>query len=135
MKSKHFKIQELVPKEMYETMHEDLLWNMLDSKLIISIDAIKEHFPKGLMIINNYAWGGDREWSGIRTKDSKYYSEGSRHSIGKAVDIVFSQYSTEEVRNYILDTPEYFAYIKGIEVASWLHIDVRDSQKVVVFYN
>ena len=74
MKSSKFKIHELVPVSMYKNMHEDLLWEMLDDGLLQSIDKLKEVFPEGSMVINNYLWGGDRGWSGIRTRDSKYYS-------------------------------------------------------------
>lgn len=126
MRSKYFEIHELVSKHLYENVHEDLLWNMLDYKLIETIDKIKETFNDGTMTINNYKWGGDREWSGIRTKDSKYYSETSQHSIGKATDSVFSKYTIVEIRNYILNNPKDFPHIGGIELGvSWLHIDTR----------
>jgi|SaaInlLV_10m_DNA_3_1039740.scaffolds.fasta_scaffold07809_2 hypothetical protein len=127
MKSKTFKIFELVPVHLYQIVHEDSLWDMMDDKLIESIDLLKEKFPNGTMVINNYQWGGERGWSGLRTKDSKYYSEGSQHSIGKAVDCIFSEYTTEEIRNYILYHQDEFPYIGGIEIGvSWLHLDVRD---------
>ena len=126
MRSKYFEIHELVPKHLYENVHEDLLWSMLDDKLIETIDKIKETFNDGTMTINNYKWGGDREWSGIRTKDSKYYSETSQHSIGKATDSVFSKYTIIEVRNHILNNSNDFPHIGGIELGvSWLHIDTR----------
>ena len=134
MRSKHFKLPELVPLNLFNSVHEELLWKMLDPKLIESVDAIKEKFPKGTMTINNYFWGGDRGWSGIRTKESPWYSPTSQHSIGKAIDAVFSEYSTEEVRQYIIDNPEEFPHIKGIEIeVSWLHVDVRSSDKVRLF--
>jgi hypothetical protein len=78
------------------------------------------------MVINSYKWGGDRGWSGLRTKNSKYYSPTSQHSLGKAIDAVFSKYDVEEVRQYILDNQEEFPHIGGVELGvSWLHIDTR----------
>lgn len=134
MRSKHFKLPELVPLPLLNSIHEELLWKMLDPKLIESVDAIKEKFPKGTMTINNYFWGGERRWSGIRTKESPWYSPTSQHSVGKAIDAVFSEYSTEEVRQYIIDNPDEFPHIKGIEIeVSWLHVDVRSSDKVRLF--
>ena len=134
MRSRKFKIQELVPLPLFNSLHEELLWSMLDPKLIESVDAIKEKFPKGTMTINNYFWGGDRGWSGIRTKESKWYSPTSQHSVGKAIDAIFSEYDTEEVRQYIIDNPEEFPHIKGIEIGvSWLHVDVRSSDQVRLF--
>ena len=133
MKSKYFKVHELVPKKMYEKYGEKA-WRYVDARLIETIDKLKEHFNLGTMTINNYFWNGDREWSGIRTPDSPNYSYGSQHSFANAFDIVFSHYSAEEVRNYIIDNPHEFQYIKGMELeVSWLHIDVRNEDDIVLF--
>ena len=136
VKSKHFKIEELVSPTIVKLVHEDVLWGLLDDRLIQTIDKIKEKFSNGSMSINNYLWSGDRSQSGLRTKDSKYYSEGSQHSIGKAIDCVFSQYNVNEVRNYILTNPDEFPFIGGVELGvSWLHIDVRPRRngKILTF--
>ena len=133
MKSKYFKIHELVPKKMYEKYGEKA-WRYVDVRLIQSIDKLKEHFNLGTMTINNYFWGGDREWSGIRTPESPYYSYGSQHSYANAFDIVFSDYSAEEVRNYIIDNQHEFPHIKGLELGvSWVHLDVRNEDELVLF--
>ena len=133
MKSKHFKIHELVPKHIYEK-HGERSWKFIDERLIKTIDKLKEHFNNGTMTINNYHWGGNREWSGLRTPQSPQYSETSQHSLGNAIDAVFSDYTAQEVRNYIIDNPHEFEYIKGIELGvSWLHIDVRNEDRVVLF--
>ena len=126
MRSSKFKLYELVPQELYDTIHPDVLWNILDDKLLLSIDAIKKKFPLGSMSVNTYKWGGTRNQSGLRTKHSKYYSKSSQHSIGKAVDCIFTAYPTDSVRKYILGHPTLFPHIGGIELGvSWLHIDVR----------
>jgi len=133
VKSKYFKIHELVPKKMYEKYGEKA-WRYVDVRLIQSIDKLKEHFNLGTMTINNYFWGGDREWSGIRTPESPYYSYGSQHSYANAFDIVFSDYSAEEVRNYIIDNQHEFPHIKGLELGvSWVHLDVRNEDELVLF--
>jgi len=130
MKSNKFKIHELVPLRLFNTIHPDVLWDMLDDRLIETIDKLKEIFPHGSMTINNYMWGGDRGWSGLRTKDSSYYSPTSQHSLGKAVDIIFSEYTTEEVRQYILNNSDLFPHITRIEEdVSWLHIDLKYTGK------
>jgi hypothetical protein len=133
MKSKHFEVHELVPKYLYR-VYKDKAWKFIDSRLIETIDILKEHFNLGTMTINNYYWGGDREWSGLRTPKSDYYSETSQHSFGRAIDAVFSHYSASEVRNYIIDNPDKFPYIKGIELGvDWLHIDIRNEDYVIMF--
>jgi len=133
-RSKHFKIQELVSKELYNLVKEDILWNLFDERLLETIDTLKDKFPEGSISINNWLWGGDRNQSGLRTKNSKYYSPTSQHSIGRAVDCIFSDYNVDSVRQYIINNPEDFPYIKGIELdVSWLHCDVRLRDKVLLF--
>ena len=133
MKSNYFKIYELVPRKMYEKYGEKA-WRYVDVRLIETIDLLKEHFNLGTMTINNYFWGGSREWSGIRTQESPNYSYGSQHSFANAVDIVFSDYSAQEVRNYILENKNEFHFVKGMELnVSWVHIDVRNEDDLVLF--
>ena len=133
MKSKYFKIHELVPQHIFQKRGEKS-WKYIDERLISSIDTLKEHFSNGTMTINNYHWNGDRNWSGLRTPDSSDYNETSMHSMGKAIDCVFSNYTADEVRMYILQHASFFPYIKGIEdTVSWLHIDVRNEDTVVLF--
>lgn len=132
MKSEHFKVHELVPRKMYERYGEKA-WRYVDVRLIETIDKLKEVFSEGSMTVNNYYWGGKREWSGVRTPDSPYYSVGSQHSFGNALDIVWNRYTTKEVRDYILNNPSEFPHIKGLEIADWLHIDVRNEDDIVIF--
>jgi uncharacterized protein YcbK (DUF882 family) len=136
MKSTKFKIEELVPLRLINLIHKDLLWKLIDDDLILAIDKIKKVFPKGSISINTYKWAGDRTQSCVRTKNSKYYSSTSQHSLGKAVDCIFSAYTTDEVRDYILNSPDEFPTIGGVELGtSWLHIDVRPRRngKIITF--
>jgi len=136
MKSTKFKIEELVPLKLIDLIHKDLLWKLVDDDLILAIDKIKKVFPKGSISINTYKWAGDRTQSCVRTKNSKYYSSTSQHSLGKAVDCIFSAYTTDEVRDYILNSPDEFPTIGGVELGtSWLHIDVRPRRngKIITF--
>lgn len=135
MVSKFFKVHELVPKKMYDRYGEKA-WRYVDVRLIETIDKLKEHFNKGSMTINNYYWGGKREWSGIRTPDSPYYSVGSQHNYGNALDIVCSNYSAEEVRQYILNNQDEFPHIRRLEKdVSWCHLDLANTgvKKIVLF--
>ena len=135
MRSIYLKLHELLPPFLYENLDEELGWKLIDDNLIESIDKIKSVFPDGSMMINNYKWGGDRKWSGLRTADSQWYSPTSQHTKGKAIDAVFSAYDVNEVRGYILANPDEFPHIKGIEMdIAWLHVDTRSSKEVVLFY-
>lgn len=133
MVSKYYKIHEFVPKKMYKRYGQKA-WRYIPSALIELADALKEQFPKGSISINNYMWGGDRQWSGIRTPESQWYSYGSQHSYGNAIDMKFSDYNADEVRKWILDNIERFQMIKGIEIGvSWVHVDIRNEDDVVLF--
>jgi len=134
-RSIHFRIEELVSEELFNLVKTDKLWDLFDERLLDTIDALKEKFPEGSMTINNWLWGGDRDQSGLRTKNSKYYSPTSQHSIGKAIDCIFSKYRTDSVRQYIINNPDEFPYIKGIELdVSWCHFDVRSRDEVLLFH-
>jgi len=131
---KYFKIEELVSKETFDLIKEDTLWRLFDAKLLVTIDALKEKFSEGTMSINTWKWKGKRTQSGLRTKDSEYYSATSQHSLGKAIDCIFSDYDEDSVRQYVINNPDEFPYIKGIELnVSWCHFDVRSSDRVVLF--
>jgi len=133
MQSKYFAIHELVPKHIFEKKNFTA-WNYIRPELIAVIDRLKEQFPNGTMTINNYYWGGSYNYSGLRTPESVHFSETSMHSFGGAVDIKYSEYSTEDVRQYIIVNPEEYPEVKGIELGTaWLHIDCRNSDKVVMF--
>ena len=135
---KHFKLHELLPPEVYNNLegNEGKGWRLLDDRLLKVLDEMKQVFPKGSITINNYYWGGDRKASGLRVPGSKYYSMTSQHSYGRAADCIFSDYNEAEVRQYFIDNPEQFPWIKGVEDfrgMSWVHIDVRNSPELQVF--
>ena len=133
MKSKCFAIHELIPKAIFEKKGEKA-WIYIPDRHIKVLDKLKEHFNLGTMTINNYFWGGDREWSAGRTPDSPWYSLTSLHSLFQAYDIEFSHYSAQEVRNYILENLHEFKEIGGMELGvSWVHLDFRNVDRIVLF--
>lgn len=134
MKSKYFKPYELVSEQDYKLLGDDKVFEIFDANLLSYIDIIKEKFPHGTMTINNWYWGGDRQFSGLRTPTSQHYNIKSMHSWGKAIDAVFSQYEAEEVRQYIISNQRLFPKIKGIETdINWLHIDTRNRNDLLLF--
>lgn len=135
MKSKNFKLQEFLPRHVYEERNEKG-WQLLDDRLIAVADRLKDKFPLGTMTINNWLWGGNRNWSGLRTPESPYYSPYSQHTFGRAFDAVFSYYKAEDVRKYLIDNKHEFPEITGIENfdgMTWVHVDVRNSDRVLIF--
>ncbi len=133
MKSQFFKIHELIPQHIFST-YKSYAWKFIDPRLIETIDMLKKYFPNGTITINNYYWGGNRKWSGLRTPISPDYSETSQHSFGRAVDCIFSDYDVEAVRQFIISNPALFSHVKGVELdVDWLHIDVRNEDYLVQF--
>ncbi|MEJ2648767.1 MAG: hypothetical protein P8016_10210 [Sedimentisphaerales bacterium] len=101
-KCKHLAIYELVPPTVFNEKHEKA-WELFDERLLITRDKLREKYGK--ITVNNYYLGRDREWSGLRTTDSPYYSPFSQHTFGRAADCLFSNKSTEDVRQEILANP------------------------------
>ena len=130
IKAKHFKIHELIPPLTYTRFGNTKGWMLLDPKLIMLIDAMRERY--GSATCNNYKYGGNRNWSGLRTSDSPYYSAYSQHSFGRAADLLFNGMTAEEVRQDIIAKPDDFLEISpsiSMETGvSWCHVDVRNGK-------
>ena len=133
-KCKHFVIEELVPPKVFKDRGQKA-WQLLDDRMLMTLDRLREKY--GSMTVNNWKWGGDREWSGLRTADSPYYSKYSQHSFGRAADVIFKHDTAEKVRQDILAKPDEFAfeYINSIELGvSWLHFDCRNAKRIFAFH-
>ena len=128
---RHFIIEELVPPIVFNA-RGILAWELLDAGMLRVLDRLRDKF--GPMTINNWKWGGSREWSGLRIPISPYYSQYSQHSFGRAFDIVFQDVDVNTVREYILNNQYEFPEIGGVELeTSWLHIDGRNYEGIKTF--
>lgn len=138
-KPKNFKLQELVPPEIYDKWG-DKAWKFLDTRLLRSIQKLRSHF--GPATINNWHIFGDRYYSGLRPFDCTVGAEMSQHKFGRAADMIFRDYNAENVRQGIREFEELFPFITFIEDdVSWLHIDCRhtarstDKEKPIIFWS
>jgi len=132
-KCEHFIIEELVPPKVYDDRGHKA-WELMDERMLITLDNLRDRY--GSMTINNWKWGGDRQWSGLRTPDSPYYSPYSQHTFGRAADCIFKDVTAEEVRQDILNNRDHddFELIESIELdVSWLHFDVRNCNRIKAF--
>lgn len=133
-KCEHFIIQELVSPETYN-VRGDKAWELLDVTMLMTLDRLRDRYGK--MIINNWKWGGNRKWSGLRIPESPYYSTYSQHSFGNAADVIFGSVTAEAVRKEILENPDdhAFEFITSIELeVFWLHFDCRNVERVLTYY-
>ena len=130
-----FKTQELVPKHIYQKRGEKAI-ELINPLLIDSLNQLKQDFPSGSITVNNWLWGGSRNWSGLRTPGSPDYSETSQHSVGNGADCKFSEYDEADVRAYIIANPKKYPHVKGVEDfagMTWVHLDCRNRHDVAVF--
>lgn len=122
-----------MPQHVFEARGEKAI-ELMDSRIVETADTLKEYFPKGTITINNWLWGGARNWSGLRTPGSPYYRPYSQHSFGRAIDALFSDYDIAEIRKFIRDNPDKFPYINFIEMnVSWLHADCRNCKRITAW--
>lgn len=129
----HFSAHELVPPKVYKD-RGDKAFQLIDVRVLLTLDALRERFDS--MTVNNYYWGKDRKWSGLRTPDSPYYSPYSQHTFGRAADCLFKKHSADVVRREILDNPDHFPFITFIELdVNWLHFDVRNIDNRIVTWS
>lgn len=143
-KCKYFNIEELVPEKLFYDFkdNEDVLWRLFDPDILKAGDWLREEF--GLAFINTWSMNenikkiyGVRNWSGIRTTDSPYYSPNSAHSKCCALDMIFKNISAEDIRN-ALKKMKNVPYIKRIENGvSWLHVDtiIKPNYPGIYFFN
>mgnify|MGYP000698604211 CR=1 FL=1 len=135
-KCKHFAIHELVPPKVYRDRGEKA-WELMDERILQTIDKLRDRF--GAAIINNYEFGGDRKWSGLRTSDSPWFSPYSQHTFGRAVDVIFRDVTAEEVREELRNIYDQVLnnVLPGItaveEDVDWLHIDCRNCERIKWF--
>lgn len=133
-KCKHFKIHELVPEHIVRTRGE-AAWELIDDRLAMTLDALRESLGKSITV-NNYHWGGNRRWSGLRTAGyyaslQAYENSLSQHKYGRAADFIVAGMDANAVREHIYANKHKFPYISFVEVdITWVHIDVRNCDAI-----
>lgn len=140
MKSKYFKIQELVSRNVYEKYGEKS-WEFIDCRLIKVLDSLREHFNKPI-IINDWYFGGNLQQRGLRANYDEmvrnkkdYYI--SQHCLGKAADLNVKGMTAQDVYEEILKNKDKFYLISRIEnikdTPTWIHVDVANVDKFKIF--
>lgn len=125
---KYFKVQEFVPANIYNLVGDNALLFM-DADLLTFINNLRKELGAPITI-NNWHYGGQFSQRGLRTKDSKYYSAKSQHSIGKALDFDVAGMAAEEVRQWIINNRN-ISWVKPIRFieggVNWVHVDTRET--------
>lgn len=123
--TKNLFLDEYIPEAMYRTLQKKphILIGLLDRRLVMADQMLRDRF--GPVTINNWWYGHKRNWSGIRTPESPYYSATSQHTFGRASDKIFTHVTAAEVRDYIRGMYEELGITCIEENVSWVHSDVR----------
>jgi len=136
MKSKYFKIEELVQPDTLDLLGESKCWELFDERLIANLDWIKAKFLKVPITINSWLWGGDRKYSGYRAVTCPIGAKKSKHKIGEAVDFIVKGITADEMRLWLKCNQNEMPYPIRLEVGvSWVHLDVANetSEKIIYF--
>lgn len=133
--TKNLFLDEYIPEYLYREYEgkEIELIKLIDQRLIQSDQKLRDIF--GPITINNWWTGGMRNWSGLRTSDSPYYSPTSMHSVGKASDKLFKDYDSDEVQDWIKVHWKEIGVTRMEIGVSWVHTDVKktDGKNLITF--
>lgn len=141
MKSKYFKIEELVCRHVYEKFG-DKAWMFIDSRLVETLNLLREKILGVPMIINTWKDGGGYSQRGLRCNRCQLVREKtapylSAHVLGKGVDFNATGMTSDQVRSAIIKAQVLLPYPVRLERdVSWVHLDVYDSgngNKVTLF--
>ena len=143
MKSKYFKIEELVSENVYKK-YKEKAWEFIKPEIILFLDSIREFYGKPV-IVNNWLYGGNLKQRGLRAnKDEMVKSKKdfylSQHCLGSAVDFSIKGITPKEIVEHILENEEYYReFITRIEnpeqTPTWVHVDCANTgkDKIIIF--
>ena len=126
-KCEYFKIQELVDRNTYEKWGE-AAWMFLRPEALYSLDGIRKYFNKRVFV-NNWAFGGDFQWRGLRPPTCTVGVWYSQHRFGNGFDCDVEGVTADEVRGEIVTNENHplFTHITCLETdITYVHLDCRN---------
>lgn len=125
--SQHIDLRELFPPETI-TMHGDKCADLIDPRLPVILERIRELCGDKSMILNTWHKGGTFKYRGYRPEHLAIGAKKSMHKQGMAADFDIAGLTADKVRNIIRENQnELMALgLTRIEVGiSWVHIDLK----------
>ena len=125
--SEHIDLRELVSSGVY-LLRGDSAVSLIDSRLPIILERIRELCGNRTMTLNDWHIGGRFQLRGYRPPGSTVGATKSMHKLGKAADFTIKGMSAEGVRGVIrLNQVELMKLgLTRIERGvSWVHIDLK----------
>lgn len=139
-KPKYFTLDELVCEDVYN-FYGQTAWQFFDSRLLVTIDQIRERIGKPIYI-NDWQVHGQFSQRGFRCLRCALVHDAcvnnrmyvSPHMTGQAVDFDVVGLTAEETRQYIIKNQGLWPYPLRLEDGvGWVHLDTRDADKGKVF--
>jgi hypothetical protein len=123
---KYFKVQELVPESVYRDRGERSI-QLIDNRIVKFIEGLRDALGRSITV-NDWLWGGEFAYRGLRDSNSSVYSKYSQHSFGRAIDFDVKGMTSQEVREWIIDNRDVdfvkpITFIEGS--VNWVHVDCR----------
>jgi len=118
-----FKLYELIDPWTYEAYGETA-WEFLDPLALRSLQKLRDNFGKAT--VNDWKWGGKRKYAGFRPPQCRVGAKLSQHRLGRGFDPIFSDATSEEIRESIKNGIIFLPGVGAIEnIVSWFHFDTR----------
>ena len=126
-----FKLYELIPRNIYKIYNgSEKLWYLFDNRILVMAQSLRDRYGK--MSANTWYWDGAHQYRGWRPFSLSIGAKLSQHKFGRAIDLVPTEVSVDEIRNDIKENymNDDFRFITCIEDnTSWLHTDCRNHNK------
>ena len=124
-----FKLQEYLPKSVFNEVGNKgiryISTALINADYQLLID-LEKHFDRPISCsINTWAFGGNRNYSGLRVSGEPYYSQFSMHSFGCASDKIFKFKDNGEV----LETQKVYSFIRQNE-AKYYDLGIRRMEDI-----
>lgn len=132
-KPKHFSANELFPNAVI-TKYGEQCWQFMDDRLLETIDFIREKIGKRIFVNVRY---GDKKFQnrGYRANTYKTKLYCSQHLHGRAVDFDVEGMPAKDVRDWLKENADILPHPIWVEDAvTWVHIDVRQSDKGKIYF-
>lgn len=127
--SSNFHLEEFIPKEVYDQYGPSSIW-FIDPVLIDLMQKLREDLGRSITI-NNWKWGGPRNYSGFRPMSYEKGGKLSQHRFGRACDFLVKDIAPIEVYEFIMEREQDYlplglTTIEDVRFTpTWNHIDIR----------
>ena len=136
--STNFSVKELVDPETVKAMGEVRAANTVHQVLVDTLEDLKDALEGAPITVNDYEWGGNFRYSGVRPYTYLEGAKFSSHRYGNTADCKFKDLTATWVQRYIMSHQDDFPNIVRMEdvtiTKTWLHIECgKRSGPIVVF--